>query len=170
MPPPNTPHTTRYEANLCGTRSLLHPRGGHLSQIAVPLEDDDEVPAHLRLGVNGAFVDFDDEGGPEAVKLRIETAIAETSSLPVHRDSRGATDRDAVRLAIKESITRSGGGIEVGEAVSSSLRSYESPGCLRRAVRRVLSSVMGVTLICFVLAPMWMVVWTLVYVLGVPAH
>jgi glycosyltransferase involved in cell wall biosynthesis len=159
-----------YEANLCGTRSLLHPSGGHLSQIAVrgrgegdEGDDDDSTPQHLRFGVNGAYVDFDAALGPETVKIRIDAAVAAVRALPVHKASRGAAgDRDAVRAAIRESITRSGGGLEIGEAVSRTLRSFETHGCVYRAVRRLWTLAIALILIVLVLAPMWAAVWTLV--------
>ena len=168
-----------YEANLCGTRSLLHPSGGHLSQIAVRRggggaddsdddgddDCDDSTPQHLRFGVNGAYVDFDDVRGPEAVKIRVDAAVAAVRALPVHKASRGAAgDRDAVRAAIRKSIVRSGGGLEIGEAVGRTLLSFETHGCVYRAARRLWTLVMALVLIVLVLTPMWGAVWTLVCV------
>eukprot|EP01083_Nonionella_stella_P075983 206824_1 len=59
---------TSYEANLCGTPAILHPAGGHLTQVS-----------SVKLSKNVSFVDFDESAEHARAEIQRITARAPPS-------------------------------------------------------------------------------------------
>lgn len=128
-----------YEANVCGTRSILQASGGHLDQIAphaLGAEPDD----------NGALVDF----------LRLDDYVRKSLNTAIKQMSEKAVPAAAVNAAIKRNIANAGG-LEIEEVVQRAAK-QPANGIMMRGI--------SFLLLIPTLIIMWLGVWILSY-LGV---